>query len=174
MCSNRVRLTAILLVLLAALLPKDADARGLGRALRVARVAAGAARVYGRIETGEHVMTVSELSVCIRTIRQADAGDATLAAERAALDSEAKRLERLAAEIERDGPRVDRYDQASVDKFNGRVTTFERAATALEARGAKFDASVTAHNLVVSSYNANCYGRSYYEDDYSKAERLSY
>jgi len=160
-------------LLFPSLVPSEAEARGLGRALRAVRVAAGVAKVYGRASTGEVVLTTQELADCIRRSGQVDAGDAALAAERAELDTGFEKIDALGAAVERSAATVDEYDAVSVDNHNAKVSSYRRQVKAYEKREAEFNARVVEHNGVVTSYNAACYGKSYYEDDYSSAAALA-
>ena len=163
----------MLAVVIGASYPQSADARGLGRALRVARAAGAAAKVYGAQSSGEHVLTVTELAECLRKERAISVSEAHLSAEAAWLSAEVARIESLSASLEREGKTLNEYDATAVDRYNAKVRGFRKAASGYEQREKSYNVSVDARNALGTAYNQACYGKSYYEDDYASAAMIA-
>jgi hypothetical protein len=155
---------------------QEADARGRLGSFIGRGIAHGGARAAGSAMTqktyGPDVLTIGELSGCLKSASALDARDDEIEKNGAAVDALKKQVEESDRVLRNAEISVDTRSQYSVDRFNELV----RRHNALVAEGkvlvAAFNASVSSHNQNVTAYNFRC-GKKYYESDLATAKQIA-
>lgn len=166
--SNRNTL-ALLLGLVAGLLhtsPAEARGfRGLGRAMRAARVAGIAARTYGRQTSGGYVMRPEELKTCLVMESKLEPIDNRLQQRKSRIDREDAALVSLRSELDRAEYTVDGTSSYEVSRFNKRVKDYNSRIAQLKTAIDKWNSQLSASQAEFQRFDNQCAGRLYYESD---------
>jgi len=133
----------------------DAQARGfrLGRALRIG---AYGAKVYGHTASGKSVLRPHELKSCIVTQRKLQTENTQLSALNRQISADEASLKRRIAALKQQP-----YNAQTVEYLKGKATRLDRQID-------QYNARVKRNGFAITSFNAKCSGKEYYDSDYNK------
>lgn len=141
-----------------ALWPSAASARGVRVRLRGGYIA-------GRGTHSGPVMSQSELERCVRLERDINAGADQIDVEERRINARSEEIERYGAEISLRKTLLNRYNQASVDSYNGMVNQHRAMVLDYNVSLPTFNARVEAHKTQVGEFNGYCAQKSYSDSD---------
>jgi len=116
--------------------------------------------------------TPAEIASCL-CLEQglADSGG-ELQRQKTVYETARARLDRLAAEIERQRPSVNSNDPVSVDSFKELLAQRDAAQSRFATdETPAYSAAVARYNDLVATYNANCQGKAYDPDALARARQ---
>ncbi len=118
--------------------------------------------------TGNH-LTVAQLTTCLTAERKLEKLNADLDGRIQGITGAQDAIQREKAALEQAQLRVDRYSQRSIDSFNALVERFNARIASNRETVAAYNRDVEIQKATTTSFNSDCGGKLYYEDDLALA-----
>jgi hypothetical protein len=132
--------------------------------------AAGAASGAVSKTYGPDVLTVDQLTACVRSAADLDKNSDDIAARSADLDAKIGEIKARKAKLEERSGKVDGGNKKAVALYNAEVETTNKLIKTVKADQPRFNEDVRTHNGRIEEYNGRCAKR-YYADDMELAKQ---
>lgn len=141
----------------------------LGMFLRGAAIGAGSA-VGSQKSYGAGTLRPPELRACVVKSISLDDAETRLNNEYRDLQNDEVRLKRISTELDFKRALVNEYSQESVDDYNRHVARYKAEQASFNSNADKFNSANQQFQLSADSFNGECGGKRYYEDDLREIE----
>lgn len=121
---------------------------------------------------GADVLSVQQLTDCLRKAEQLDRNDGSVESDRELVRAKFSQVDSLKSEIDRSEATLNRSSQSAIDRFNAAVRRYNAIVGEARSMQTAFNQRIEAHNSDVNAYNAACAKR-YYADDLDAAKRAA-
>ncbi|MGM5030197.1 hypothetical protein AB8B02_28590 [Tardiphaga sp. 862_B3_N4_1] len=142
-----------------------------GGAAAVRSSASGGATTY--IKTyGADVLSVAQLTTCIKKATKLDSDSDRIEASRASIQELQLKVQASNSSLESQRNQLDRRSKLAVNKFNASIDRHNEFAQSAKSEQLSFNSSVDVHNGDIDTYNAEC-AKKYYADDLAEAQKIA-
>jgi hypothetical protein len=118
---------------------------------------------------GPDVLSVQQLTDCLRKADQLDRNDGSVGSDRELVRAKFSQVDSLKSEIDRSEATLNRSSQSAIDRLNAAVRRYNAMVGEARSMQTAFNQRIEAHNSDVNAYNAACAKR-YYADDLDAAK----
>lgn len=134
--------------------------------------AAGAASGAVSKTYGPDVLTVDQLTACVRSAADLDKNSDQIDTRSADFDAKVGEIKARKAKLEERSGKVDNSSKKAVALYNAEVQTTNKLIKAVKIDQQRFNEDVKTHNGRIEEYNGRCAKR-YYADDMEVAKQRS-
>ncbi len=155
--------------------PEVEARKGFGSLFKLGR---GAKSLNGAKHYNYNTLTVEQLRACLLLEQKVDTSERQLNTAQDPIENQEKKVKQLEHEVSslknyleiNTNPSF--YTQEQVDSFNRKVERYNQSISQYNKKletykkmEAGYNSSVASHNAIVNSFQSDCAGKRYYEDD---------